>query len=180
MKLNTFEAAGIGISIGAMVLALWLLQLNNNGVIATDTTESADDQAVLVVGATGDNQVAALAGAIAAESESGESTRLIIDDIVVGTGPEVKEGDTIVVDYVGSLQRNGQQFDSSYTRGEPFTFTVGEGRVIAGWERGVIGMQAGGQRVLVIPSDLAYGDDGFGPIPGGAALVFAIEVHEIN
>jgi len=104
---------------------------------------------------------------------------LIIDDVIIGTGAPVEEGDTLAVHYIGRLQ-NGQEFDNSYKKGVPFTFEVGEGKVIAGWEQGVIGMKEGGQRILVIPSELAYGRGGFGPIPPNAVLVFSIELISVN
>ena len=177
MNVNKFEAIGIGVSIGAMALALWLIRVESTSTLAVDT--DTDQAAAIIVGA-GENQDAELANAILdGSSASGEIERLIIDDVVFGSGPEVAGGDTVTVHYIGTLQ-NGQEFDNSLKRGEPFTFTVGQGRVIAGWEEGIRGMKVGGQRVLVIPSDLAYGDRGTGPIPGGATLVFAIELLSIN
>ena len=71
-------------------------------------------------------------------------------------------------------------YDNSYIKGQPFTVEVGAGRVIQGWDQGVVGMKVGGQRILIIPANLAYGKDGAGPIPGGATLVFAIELLEIK
>jgi peptidylprolyl isomerase len=91
----------------------------------------------------------------------------------------VKEGDVVSVHYVGTLQ-NGTEFDNSKKRGAPFEFKVGGGQVIAGWEEGLVGMQVGGQRVLVIPPEKGYGANGIGPIPGNATLVFSIELLEIK
>jgi FKBP-type peptidyl-prolyl cis-trans isomerase len=85
----------------------------------------------------------------------------------------------VSVHYIGTLQ-DGTEFDNSKKRGAPFEFKVGEGRVIAGWEEGLVGMQVGGQRVLVIPPEKAYGSNGVGPIPGNATLVFSIELLEIK
>lgn len=85
----------------------------------------------------------------------------------------------MTVHYIGTLQ-NGQEFDNSNKRGEPFTFTVGEGRVIKGWEEGIVGMKVGGKRILVIPAAMGYGQKGYGPIPPGANLVFAIDLLEIK
>ncbi len=76
--------------------------------------------------------------------------------------------------------QDGTEFDSSYNRNTPFSFTVGEGRVIQGWEKGLLGMKVGGQRVLVIPSDMAYGNRQVGPIPPNSVLVFAIELLEVK
>ena len=178
MKVHKFEAVGIAVSIGAMAVALWLLQMDTNTTISTTVPET--DQAAAIIVAEGEDTEAALREAIeSSTNSSGEIDKLIIDDVVFGSGPEVVEGDTVEVHYVGALQ-NGQRFDSSYERGTPFTFTVGQGRVIAGWERGLLGMQVGGQRVLVIPSEFAYGENGAGPIPPNATLVFTIELLAIN
>ena len=103
----------------------------------------------------------------------------ILDDLV-GTGAEVKAGDTVRVHYTGTLM-NGTKFDSSRDRGTPFDFAVGAGAVIKGWDQGVVGMKVGGKRRLVIPQDLAYGEDGRPPeIPSKAGLKFDIELLEIN
>ncbi len=103
-----------------------------------------------------------------------------VKDISVGTGPAVKSGDTVTVHYVGTLT-DGKEFDSSRKHGQPFTFEVGKGRVIKGWEQGLVGMKVGGRRKLTIPSDLAYGDRGMsGAIPPKATLVFDIELLSIK
>lgn len=109
-----------------------------------------------------------------------EATELQIEDIEAGTGAEAKTGDTVTVHYTGWLT-DGTQFDSSVDRGEPFTFVLGQGDVIQGWDQGVAGMKVGGTRRLVIPSDLAYGDAGAGDvIPPGATLVFEVELLDVQ
>ena len=101
-------------------------------------------------------------------------------DVTVGTGLTAKPGQEVTVHYTGWLT-NGKKFDSSRDRGEPFTFELGAGNVIQGWEEGVAGMQVGGRRKLVIPADLGYGDNGAPPdIPPGATLVFDIELLEVH
>lgn len=102
-----------------------------------------------------------------------------IDDTVVGTGEAVKNGDTVSVHYTGKLT-DGTKFDSSLDRNEPFSFVVGGGQVIKGWDEGLVGMQVGGKRTLTIPSDKGYGPRGSGPIPPNATLVFDIELLKIN
>lgn len=97
-------------------------------------------------------------------------TGLIIEDVQLGTGAAAEAGKTLTVNYVGAFE-NGEVFD----RGQ-IDFVLGGGQVIAGWDQGLLGMREGGQRVLVIPSNLGYGPDGFGPIPGGATLVFEVEL----
>jgi peptidylprolyl isomerase len=102
-------------------------------------------------------------------------------DVVVGKGAEVKEGDKVAVQYVGVLFDGAKQFDSSWDRGKkPFEFTVGQSQVIQGWDQGIPGMKVGGRRVLVIPSDLAYGAQGSPPkIPANAPLVFVVDLKKI-
>ncbi len=101
-------------------------------------------------------------------------------DVKVGKGPAAKAGDTVKVHYTGTLM-DGTKFDSSLDRDEPFSFTLGKGEVIKGWDEGVVGMKKGGKRKLVIPSDMAYGKRGSPPkIPPDAPLKFEIELLEIG
>ena len=108
-------------------------------------------------------------------------TSLEKEDLTVGTGPEAKDGDTVHVQYTGTLT-SGKKFDSSYDHGgDPFKVTIGQGEVIKGWDEGLLGMKAGGKRRLRIPSDLGYGSAGSPPdIPGNAGLVFEIELVSID
>jgi peptidylprolyl isomerase len=108
-------------------------------------------------------------------------TKLEVVDLNVGTGPEAKSGDTVHVQYTGTLT-NGTKFDSSYDHGgEPFKFTVGKGEVIKGWDQGVVGMKVGGKRKLRIPADLGYGANGSPPtIPANAGLVFEVELISVD
>ncbi len=104
---------------------------------------------------------------------------LAIEDIIIGDGEEVKIGDKVKVNYIGTLL-NGTEFDNSYTSGSPFEFTVGSGEVIKGWDEGIVGMKVGGKRKLTIPSSLAYGEKGSGDkIPPNSGLVFEIDLVEI-
>ena len=104
---------------------------------------------------------------------------LYIQDLTVGTGDEATSGATVTVHYEGWLS-NGTKFDSSRDRNEPFSFLLGAGRVIRGWDEGVAGMRVGGIRKLVIPPALGYGVSGSLPtIPGNATLVFDIELLEV-
>jgi FKBP-type peptidyl-prolyl cis-trans isomerase len=106
--------------------------------------------------------------------------KLEIKDETVGKGREAKTGDTVKVHYTGTLM-NGTKFDSSLDRGEPFEFKLGEGAVIKGWDQGVVGMKVGGKRHLVIPWELAYGEDGNPPtIPPKAALKFDVELLDVK
>jgi len=173
---NKFEAIGIGISIIAMAVALFLIRFDS--AVLSNVDENVSQPASIIVAADGSNKE--LGEAIAdATGSRGEIAKMIVDDVIIGTGEAVKIGDIISVHYIGTLQ-NGQQFDNSYVKGAPFTFKVGAQKVIAGWDEGVVGMKVGGQRILVIPASMAYGDKGSGPIPGGATLVFAVELLSIN
>lgn len=104
---------------------------------------------------------------------------LQIQDLKIGTGAEARTGQTLAVHYSGTLE-NGAKFDSSYDRGEPFQFVLGAGQVIKGWDLGVVGMKVGGKRKLIIPSQLAYGERGIGPIPPNATLVFEVELLAVQ
>ena len=101
-------------------------------------------------------------------------------DVTVGSGTEAKEGDTVSVHYTGWLT-DGTKFDSSVDRGQTFSFTLGQGGVIAGWDEGVVGMKEGGKRILVIPSNLGYGPNGAsGVIPPNATLIFEVELLDVQ
>jgi peptidylprolyl isomerase len=104
-------------------------------------------------------------------------TTLVSKEIVTGTGAEAKDGDSVTVNYVGALYSNGKVFDASWERHEPFTFTLGEGQVIKGWDQGVAGMRVGGRRELIIPAELAYGKPGRPPtIPPSSSLIFIVDL----
>lgn len=106
---------------------------------------------------------------------------LLIEDIVVGTGKEARSGQTAVVHYVGVGVSSGEEFDASWNRGEPFTFPLGAGHVIKGWDQGVVGMKVGGRRRLVIPARLGYGDQGAGGvIAPGETLIFVVDLVELR
>lgn len=106
--------------------------------------------------------------------------QLKIEDITVGTGDEAVAGKTVTVNYVGTLV-NGTKFDSSYDRNQPFSFHLGAGEVIKGWDQGVVGMKVGGKRKLTIPPDLGYGASGAGNvIPPNATLIFEVELLKVE
>lgn len=102
-------------------------------------------------------------------------------DLIKGTGAEAKSGDKVTVQYVGVGYESGKEFDASWNRGEPFSFTLGASEVIPGWDQGVEGMKVGGQRQLVIPPELAYGEAGAPPAIGpNETLVFVIDLLEVG
>ena len=176
-----YELIGAGISIACMALALYLIQVETNLAIAPESSQQATalQSGVVVVGDGEDESGERANALVEAVVNNGNLKTMVIDDIKVGAGAEVKNGDTVSVHYIGTLQ-DGTEFDNSNKRGTPFEFTVGGGQVIKGWEEGLIGMKVGGQRILVIPPEKAYGQNGIGPIPGNATLVFAIELLEIK
>lgn len=108
------------------------------------------------------------------------TTELKIEDQVVGTGTEAVAGKKVTVNYLGTLT-DGTKFDSSYDRNQPFSFDLGAGEVIKGWDEGVAGMKVGGKRKLTIPASLGYGPAGAPPvIPGNATLIFEVELLKVE
>jgi peptidylprolyl isomerase len=107
--------------------------------------------------------------------------KLEIKELRKGNGPTAKAGDEVSVQYVGVLYSTGKLFDSSWARGEPFSFTLGAHEVIAGWDKGVAGMKVGGRRELIIPPALAYGEEGVYPsIPPRSTLVFVVDLLKVK
>lgn len=107
------------------------------------------------------------------------SDGLKIQDLKVGEGKEAKTGDTVTVNYLGTLE-NGTKFDSSYDRNQPFTTQIGVGAVIKGWDEGIPGMKIGGKRKLIIPAELGYGAQAAGTIPPNSVLIFEVELLAIK
>jgi FKBP-type peptidyl-prolyl cis-trans isomerase len=105
--------------------------------------------------------------------------QLITQDLVVGTGAEAVSGKRVTVNYLGTLT-DGTKFDSSYDRNEPFSFSLGAGEVIAGWDQGFTGMKVGGKRKLTIPPSLGYGSADLGAIPPSSTLVFEVELLKVE
>jgi peptidylprolyl isomerase len=105
---------------------------------------------------------------------------LEIKDLKVGDGPVARTGNNVTVQYVGVSYSNGKQFDASWDTGQPFTFPLGGGQVIPGWDQGVVGMQVGGRRRLIIPPELGYGEAGYPPdIKPNETLIFVIDLLEV-
>ncbi len=132
--------------------------------------------------ATGTDQSADLSQKPKIEVPDGPApTELETEDIVVGDGAEAKTGDTVSMQYVGVNYSNGKEFDASWDRGEPFTFQLGSGQVIPGWDEGIPGMKVGGRRELIIPPDLAYGEQGSPPSIGpNETLIFVVDLTDVQ
>lgn len=175
---SKIEIAGIALSVTAMAGALYLITKDDMSVAQSGASQVAASGRVFVK-EDGDQAANLREAIVGAADASGKLQQLIVDDVVFGTGDEAAAGDTVTVHYIGTLQ-NGQEFDNSNKRGTAYTFTLGEGKVIKGWEEGLIGMKKGGKRILVIPPAMGYGEAGYGPIPGGANLVFAIDLLELE
>jgi len=145
-----------------------LLTLIDNGALSVPTATDATTIAAIPNATVGATTAVVLDG------------KLHITDTVVGTGVAAKNGDTLTVSYTGKFT-DGTVFDSTAKDGgTPFTFQLGAGQVIAGWEKGLIGMKVGGKRTLVIPPDQGYGAQGQGPIPANATLIFDVELIALN
>ena len=113
--------------------------------------------------------------------EGDTPTDLVITDLIVGEGDEAKAGQQVKVHYVGVAHSTGEEFDASYNRGAPLDFPLGAGRVIQGWDQGVVGMRVGGRRQLVIPPHLGYGDRGAGGvIKPGETLIFVVDLVAVR
>jgi FKBP-type peptidyl-prolyl cis-trans isomerase FkpA len=128
--------------------------------------------------------VTAAAWAAPGEEKKGKvvttKSGLKYEDLKVGTGDEAKKGDSVEVHYTGWLAKDGKKFDSSVGK-KPFTFKLGAGKVIKGWDEGLVGMKVGGKRKLMIPAKLGYGAEGAGDaIPPNADLVFEVELLRVN
>jgi peptidylprolyl isomerase len=137
-----------------------------------------------------DEAVGALADSISKDTKvkpvvaipaGGTPSKLTKQDIVTGKGKAAKPGDTVSVQYVGSSWSTGSEFDSSWDKGQPFSFPLGQGQVIPGWDRGVVGMKPGGRRLLVIPPDLGYGAQGSPPkIAANETLAFVVDLESVK
>ena len=107
-------------------------------------------------------------------------SHLVTKDLVTGTGQTAKAGQTVTVNYVGVLYKTGKEFDSSWSRNQPFTTPLSSGSVITGWVQGIPGMKVGGRRELIIPASLAYGKSGSPPtIPPNSPLVFVVDLLSV-
>lgn len=162
--------------IGLILVSFLIAGCGNTTTTSTETVDTKNQSDVNTVKPSEISSTGMLPGAEKAVTPSG----LKIEDITVGTGAQPKPGQTVTVHYEGRLT-NGNIFDSSRERSKPFSFQLGAGQVIAGWDEGVATMRVGGKRKLTIPPDLAYGDKGFGDvIPPGSTLVFEVELLQVQ
>ena len=163
------------------LLVIILLGMRFNVLDRTPTVEEAlSPDAVVVVPKEGQTTEDALVEALAANASlQGSLRKLVVLDLIIGEGAIASKGDTLTVNYAGNTE-DGVTVDSSYMRGAPYTFTLGNGTVIEGWEKGLVGMKTGGKRALIIPAHMAYGSRQVGPIPPNTALVYVVELLEVQ
>ncbi|PCI21296.1 peptidylprolyl isomerase [Candidatus Wolfebacteria bacterium] len=167
-----------------VVVILGARSANNNNSVDSTALNTDSEEVIIDIIEDGDEVEATSStdntsndDSITMHTDSGE---LIIDILEKGDGPEAAKGNTVSVHYTGTLE-DGTKFDSSLDRGTPFSFLLGAGQVIQGWDVGVEGMTVGEKRKLTIPSGLAYGDQGVpGAIPPGATLIFEVELLGIE
>lgn len=180
MNISKYEWVALGAVGLFFVLTIIAMQFSANLSNFAALSPTGERQQAAVGAALGNgDQMAALSEALHTSAAQGGVRELIINEVERGGGAAVQAGDTVTVHYEGSLP-SGERFDNSRDRGTPFTFTVGQGRVIEGWEQGILGMREGGTRILVIPPELGYGSQRVGAIPPNSTLVFAIELLEVK
>lgn len=156
--------------------AMIVLALASTVVVGLSACENKNAQST-----TGNSTAAAGQSNAEVLSAAKSSKGLQIQDVAEGTGRVAKKGDSVSVNYLGTLASNGNKFDSSYDRNEPITFKLGSGQVIEGWEKGIEGMKVGGKRILIIPPSMAYGADGSPPvIPPDSTLKFEVELVDVK
>jgi peptidylprolyl isomerase len=165
--------------VASFAVGILVTGCSNSTETGTSATPSATESAATAL--TGTQVAVDVTGDIAAEPKvaitpGDPATELVTKDLVVGTGPAVPAGATVTAHYVGYGAATGQMFDSSWQRGEPASFPLSN--VILGWQEGLVGMQAGGRRLLIIPAEMGYGDS---PPPGsgiqaGETLIFVVDL----
>lgn len=183
-----------------IILACLVLVAAGCGGDSSSTTEEVREEAAALVQEQEKEEKAAAEKAAKEEAEAEKAAeeqaakmppvtvpkgpppkQLVAEDLKQGSGKTAKAGDEVSVYYVGVLYENGEQFDGNWGGGEPFTFPLGAGMVIKGWDQGVEGMKVGGERKLIIPPDLAYGSQGAYPsIPPEATLVFLVKLLKVK
>ena len=178
---NKYEIMGIFGSVAAMALLLAFMTVDNDDrLVISDDVAGSQGAIVVASDPLSDSHKDSIDEALVDAFDSTNTLQaLVVDDVLIGSGSTADTGDTLVVHYTGAT-RDGNKFDSSYDRGEPFALTLGEGRVIEGWEKGLVGMKEGGKRVIVIPPSMGYGDRQVGPIPADSVLVFVVELLSIE
>jgi peptidylprolyl isomerase len=172
--LPTVKALMLTISVCAAIAVTGCGSSNDS---STDSTAAAESTATETTATTAEKTKPTIT-----VPKGAPPTKLVIKELEEGTGAEAKSGDEVSVQYAGVNYKSGEEFDSSWSRNaEPFSFQLGAGMVIPGWDQGVEGMKVGGRRELIIPPNLAYGSAGSPPAIGpNETLVFVIDLLEVN
>ncbi len=173
MNTSTVIAVSIAIIVAVSFIFFgpFIIRSLNYRLVPTTNSQTTGKSAQ-VVKSTGSSD--------SSKTQAENTDKLSVTDEVVGTGEVAKSGDVVSVQYVGTLE-DGTVFDSTKAHGDkPFTFTLGVGQVIKGWDDGVVGMKVGGVRKLVIPASLGYGDRAVGPIPANSTLIFEVKLEKVS
>lgn len=168
------------VATGFFVVASIVNEGKNKDTASTSATTPAEETAADATCPIGTEPGQAVLPAPEVYKPSGDIMTLEKTDIEVGTGEVVKAGDCLIAKYYGTLATTGEMFDENFTTDQGLTFQVGAGSVIEGWDQGIVGMNVGGTRRLVIPSDLAYKDQAAGSIPANSDLVFVVKVIAVK
>lgn len=172
-----FAWVGVGVAILSTV-ALSVAVIVQQ--VITDRQNAKNDAAAQSSLACVDNNTEQPLALPAKFTVSSPVTALQTTDLATGTGPAAKAGDCLIVKYYGTLATDGTVFDQNYNKKNGFAFKLGQGQVIQGWDQGLVGIKQGGERRLVIPSNLAYGSQSSGVIPANADLVFYVKLLRIQ
>jgi peptidylprolyl isomerase len=183
-KKSPTPVTGTGIAVGIAVVVAVVLLFFGQKIFSLFTTSNALSSEQLTATTTMETTSTGDQTNSASDSMQPQTvanpTQLETKDIVVGTGAEAKAGDTVTVQYVGKLT-NGTVFDASLNHGtDGFSFNLGGGQVIKGWDEGVAGMKVGGKRELIIPASLGYGAQAVGSIPANSTLIFEVDLIGIK
>jgi hypothetical protein len=180
MHFKRDEVVGIAVSLVVVVLFFSAIEFHWLSTFRTFLAERRAEQPIEVIDITGASGTTSVTGLLTKSfSPHGTLSKIVLQDTRTGSGEVVTEGTRVTVHYVGMLQ-DGTVFDNSYEKGMPYSFIVGEGTVIRGWEVGLVGMRVGGERLLVIPAAYGYGAREVGTIPKNATLLFSVELLSIE
>ena len=177
-KRFSFRVVGLIVAVVAVVGGLYLISGGDDDTAATTTTTTLPELTETTVDPNLPTTTAPPKPEVIVPE--GEVTALLVTPITEGTGEPTKAGDTLQVHYLGYTSVDGVEFDNSYDRGAPFEVTLGQGMVIAGWDQGLIGLQAGGRYQIDIPVDLAYGPDAAASGRPEGALTFIVDIMSIT